>query len=226
MFETIITHNDFDGVASATLCAFAFDIDKIIFTGPSSITRSEISITSKDIVFDLPYPLECALWFDHHQGNLDELKYRNIDYNAIDGLFLPEPSCARVIYKYLNQKDIELPIYFDQLLDEADIIDSSGIGEPIVRHYVVTSDFAADEVINVSTGAGSGTGAATPSGDTITSVGSDAAEFNNTNSTRARIEGLGQLSKGVNVTWDSSTSFHFSVPLSVGDRFSLEKAPE
>lgn len=124
MYESIITHNDFDGVVSAALCSFIFNIEKIKFAGPNTIARAQIPITENDIVCDLPYPLECGMWFDHHEGNLQELSYRNIDPLTIEGSFDPQPSCARVIYNYFKERDHNFPDYFSALVDETDIIDS------------------------------------------------------------------------------------------------------
>ena len=123
MYNSIITHNDFDGVVSAVICSYIFKISLVKFTGPSTIARSQITITTGDIVCDLPYPLECGLWFDHHAGNLQELQYRNIDPTAIDGKFELKPSCARVIFDYFKENK-QLPDYFEPLVAEADIIDA------------------------------------------------------------------------------------------------------
>jgi oligoribonuclease NrnB/cAMP/cGMP phosphodiesterase (DHH superfamily) len=123
MYESIITHNDFDGVVSATLCSYVFKIDRIIFAGPSNIARADITITQDDIVCDLPYPLECGFWFDHHEGNLQELQYRNINPDSIEGKFDLQPSCARVIFNYF-QNDVKWPDYFAPLVDDTDKIDS------------------------------------------------------------------------------------------------------
>ncbi len=123
MYQSIITHNDFDGVVSAALCSHVFQIDRIYFAGPGNIARADFTITERDIVCDLPYPLECGLWFDHHEGNLQELQYRNIDLNTIPGKFDLQPSCARVIFNYF-QNDRQLPEYFTSLVDETDKIDS------------------------------------------------------------------------------------------------------
>jgi len=68
-YDRIITHGDFDGVVSGAICSFVLGVDTFIFTGPGAITRAEISIGTRDVVCDLPYPLECGLWFDHHPGN-------------------------------------------------------------------------------------------------------------------------------------------------------------
>ncbi|MDZ7262826.1 MAG: hypothetical protein ONB05_12075 [candidate division KSB1 bacterium] len=123
MYHKIITHNDFDGLVSATICSYVFGVEKILFAGPSTISKAEISITEDDIVCDLPYPLECGLWFDHHEGNLEELKYRNIDPQAIEGRFDLKPSCARVIWEYFGEKQV-LPAHFEDCVAEADMIDA------------------------------------------------------------------------------------------------------
>ena len=121
-YESIITHNDFDGVVSAAICSYVFKIDSIKFAGPNNIARADLTITDGDIVCDLPYPLECGLWFDHHEGNLQELKYRNIDPKSIPGKFDLQLSCARVVYNYFKASQ-NLPGYFETLVDETDIID-------------------------------------------------------------------------------------------------------
>jgi hypothetical protein len=122
-YEKIITHSDFDGIVSASLCSFALHVDKVLFTGPSSIERSMISITGTDVVCDLPYPLECGLWFDHHEGNFQALQYRNIDPSVLPGRFDLKPSCARVIFDFFGQ-GVTFPPWYEETVAEADIIDS------------------------------------------------------------------------------------------------------
>jgi oligoribonuclease NrnB/cAMP/cGMP phosphodiesterase (DHH superfamily) len=122
-YEKIVTHNDFDGIVSAALCTWMLKVEKVTFTGPLTITKSQITITDKDIVCDLPYPLECGLWFDHHDGNRQELEYRGIDPKSIPGRFDLKPSCSRVVYEYFSER-AKLPSYFLKAVEEADIIDS------------------------------------------------------------------------------------------------------
>lgn len=122
-YESIITHNDFDGVVSAAICSRVFSIDRIKFAGPNDIANAALTITEKDIVCDLPYPLVCGLWFDHHEGNLEELRYRNIDVEQLPGRFDLQPSCARVVYNYFSEKE-NLPAFFEDLVTDADTIDS------------------------------------------------------------------------------------------------------
>lgn len=123
MYEKIITHNDFDGVVSAAICAYALDIDHIEFTGPRAVSDARISITRNDVVCDLPFPLECGLWFDHHEGNLEELTFRKIDPNTIPGRFAVRPSAARVVFEFYSEK-IPMLDHFAEMVAEADIIDS------------------------------------------------------------------------------------------------------
>jgi oligoribonuclease NrnB/cAMP/cGMP phosphodiesterase (DHH superfamily) len=122
-YDKIVTHNDFDGIVSASLCSWVLKIQRVIFTGPLTIARSQITITEKDVVCDLPYPLQCGLWFDHHEGNLQELTYRKIDPKSIPGRFDLKPSCSRVVYEYFYERE-EFPLYFLKAVEEADVIDS------------------------------------------------------------------------------------------------------
>ena len=122
-YDKIVTHNDFDGIVSASLCSRVLKIQKVIFAGPMAITRSQITITEKDVVCDLPYPLQCGLWFDHHEGNLQELALRKIDPKSIPGRFDLKPSCSRVVYGYFCEAEPP-PSYFLEAVEEADVIDS------------------------------------------------------------------------------------------------------
>lgn len=123
MYGKIVTHNDFDGVVSAAICSYALKIGNVFFTGPSSITKAQVPITERDIVCDLPYPLVCGMWFDHHEGNLKELGYRGIDLASIKGRFALKDSCSRVVYEYFSEER-ELPEHFIEMVEEADLIDA------------------------------------------------------------------------------------------------------
>ncbi len=139
-YESIVTHNDFDGVVSAALLSWAFDLDEIRFTGPIAVQNAEIPITARDIVSDLPYPLECGLWFDHHAGNLESVKLRGLDPSSIAGRFAIAPSCVRVVYDYLLDQYDEVPDDFAELADVSDLIDSFS--------YPTMEDWRADTAAN------------------------------------------------------------------------------
>lgn len=138
---SIVTHDDFDGVAGAALLSWGFDISDIRFAGPITIAKAEISVSLSDIVCDLPYPLECGMWFDHHAGNLEEVKLRGIDPASLRGKFAEAPSCVRVILDYfLEQNTEDIPDDFSVLADVADLIDSFS--------YPTLDDWRADTPAN------------------------------------------------------------------------------
>jgi oligoribonuclease NrnB/cAMP/cGMP phosphodiesterase (DHH superfamily) len=136
----LFTHNDFDGLVSAALLSWAYDVDDIVFTGPISVSKAEVQITKDDIVSDLPYPLECGMWFDHHAGNLVEVKLRGIDPATIPGRFEIAPSCVRVVYDYLKEHFPDIPEDYAELADVSDVIDSFS--------YASLDDWRADTPAN------------------------------------------------------------------------------
>ena len=124
-YDRIITHGDFDGVVSGAICSFVLGCDEFVFAGPGAITRAEVSIGPRDVVCDLPYPLECGLWFDHHPGNREALALRGIDPALIPGrLDEAKPSAARVVFEYFSAAGKDLPGRFSETVAEADTIDS------------------------------------------------------------------------------------------------------
>ena len=122
-YDKIVTHHDFDGLVSASVCAWALKIEKVIFAGPLAIARSQLTIAERDVVCDFPSPPQGGLWFDHHEGNLQELTYRRIDPASIPGRFDLKPSCSRVVYEYFSERT-GLPSYFLSAVEEADQLDS------------------------------------------------------------------------------------------------------
>jgi len=87
----------------------------------------------------------------------------------------------------------------------------------------VTAPFAANEVITLSTGAGSGSGTATPVGNTVT-LPDSLAKFIADQTIDIRYNGIFQRKGGTNppLVWDSVNSLHLTHPLDVGDEFSVE----
>ncbi len=119
----IVTHTDFDGVVSAAICSFSLSINEIVFAGPRVIGRNMISVSDRDVVCDLPYPLQCGLWFDHHPGNLEELRLRGYDPARVPGRFDLKDSCGRVVFEYFSPR-VKLPSHFEATVHDADIIDA------------------------------------------------------------------------------------------------------
>lgn len=123
MLTRIVTHNDLDGLVSAAICSAVHGIEPVVFAGPNQISRTGFPVTPGDVVCDLPYPGECGLWFDHHEGNLEELKRLGYDPARIPGAFAAEKSCARVVLNHFKD-DYRFPAFYRETVKETDKIDS------------------------------------------------------------------------------------------------------
>lgn len=122
-FTRIVTHDDLDGVVSAALLSFCLGVDRFFFTGPVSVQEGRTPTTEEDVVCDLPCPVRVGMWFDHHQGNLEDLKLRGIDPADVPGRFSAEPSCARVIFDYF-QAQAAFPPFTEETVAGTDRVDS------------------------------------------------------------------------------------------------------
>jgi len=122
MYNRIVTHNDLDGIVSASLCSDYYGIDNIIFASPTSIEDKHVTVSKTDIICDLPYTPSCGLWFDHHPGNSYKFKYYGFNPQDIPGDYSLKPSCARVILDYL--KNAVWPKHIEETVKQTDLIDS------------------------------------------------------------------------------------------------------
>lgn len=93
----LVTRSDFDGLVCGMLLRELDLIDEIKFVHPKDMQDGLITITSRDIVTNLPYVDGCALAFDHHASEM--LRRRGVDHpnHIIDA---HAPSAARVVYEY------------------------------------------------------------------------------------------------------------------------------
>ena len=119
----IVTHDDLDGVVSAALVSLALSIDRFFFAGPVNVQEGRAGTTESDVVCDLPCPVRVGMWFDHHPGNLVDLRLREIDPESIPGKFAAEPSCARVVYEHFKD-EVEFPEFMAETVKRTDRIDS------------------------------------------------------------------------------------------------------
>jgi hypothetical protein len=93
---------------------------------------------------------------------------------------------------------------------------------PLSCDYEVTTRYLKNEVISLPTGAGATAGAATPAatGDTISSIGATNGEFMSDHRIVISLNGE-ELVKNRGVFWDSGSTYHISVPMEVGDVFTV-----
>jgi oligoribonuclease NrnB/cAMP/cGMP phosphodiesterase (DHH superfamily) len=64
------------------------------------------------------------MWFDHHPGNLEDLKLREVDPSGIPGRFAIRPSCASVVYEYFQEGGCTFPDFMEETVRATDRVDS------------------------------------------------------------------------------------------------------
>lgn len=114
----LVTRGDLDGVTSAVLLSTMEQIDSIELIHPQDITNKKIEITGHDIMANLPYHPNCAMWFDHHELTESNEK-PPADY---PGRHAIAPSVARVIYDYYHSDALKK---YEDLVHETDRLDSA-----------------------------------------------------------------------------------------------------
>ena len=144
----IVTHDDLDGVVSAAIVSFATGIDRFFFAGPVAIQNGRIPTSESDIICDLPCPMRVGMWFDHHPGNLEDIRLREIDPETVPGRFEAAPSCARVVYEFFKE-ETDFPEFMADTVSGTDRVDSFDYRtmeewkEPTVERKLSDSLFAA-----------------------------------------------------------------------------------
>mgnify|MGYP006865015467 CR=1 FL=1 len=127
----LVTRADWDGLVCAALLRLVEDIDSIKFIEPGEFQSGALTITSNDIIANLPYREGCGKWFDHHLSN-------KIDHD-FEGAWWVALSAARVIYTHYNSDKFN---NFDDLLEITDRIDGAKLTLEEVKHpqgYVLAS---------------------------------------------------------------------------------------
>jgi oligoribonuclease NrnB/cAMP/cGMP phosphodiesterase (DHH superfamily) len=114
----IITRGDFDGLVCAVLLSDVEKIKDILFVHPQAIQKREVEIKSDDIIVNLPYHPDCAIWFDHH---ISESGHGSKP-DSFQGKYGLAPSCARLIYDYYADPSWKK---YEGLMEAVDRIDSA-----------------------------------------------------------------------------------------------------
>lgn len=113
----IVTRADFDGVVCAVILFEALDIDKPVkWIEPSDVQKGRADIREGDIMANLPYNENCAMWFDHHYSNRVDALF--------EGVFEIAPSAAGLVYRYFKDR---LKRDYDELIEQTDRIDSADL---------------------------------------------------------------------------------------------------
>lgn len=120
----IVTRADFDSIVCAVLLRDAMNITgPVKWVEPHEIQKRLVSIESGDIIANLPFHENCALWFDHHFSNRVERPF--------EGLYRIAPSAAGLVYEYYRD---DLKHDFAELVAQADKIDAADLTAEEVRY--------------------------------------------------------------------------------------------
>lgn len=150
----ILTDNDLDGVASASLIKRIFDTDELIHRTHQQISEGNVDVNDEDAVLDLPHIEGSGLWFDHHASNDEPEEYV--------GEFDPDlPSATRAIFEYYRNRDEgQLIADMESIVNAADKVDTANYSRqdivnpdgPIMLDYIIRSnfdDYADEETSNL-----------------------------------------------------------------------------
>ena len=97
----LITRADFDGLVCGALITKFEKIDSYLFVEPKFMQDGLVEVRHGDVITNLPYHLNCTLWFDHHITNTMPEFDRPIMPGK--GGFRLAPSAARVVYEYYTE---------------------------------------------------------------------------------------------------------------------------
>lgn len=114
----LVTRGDMDGLVSAVLITTMEEVGSLVLIHPQDITDNKFEVREGDILANVPYHPNCAMWFDHH-----ELTDSNRKPPAVfKGKHAILPSVARVVYEYYQSEKLK---QFEPLVAETDRFDSA-----------------------------------------------------------------------------------------------------
>ena len=114
----LVTRGDLDGLVSAVLITTMEDVESLALIHPQDITDNKFEVKEGDILANLPYHPNCAMWFDHHELTDSNRKPPPV----FKGKHAILPSVARVVYEYYQSEKLKR---FEPLIAETDRFDSA-----------------------------------------------------------------------------------------------------
>ena len=97
----LLTRSDFDGLVCAVLLVEKGVVDSYQFVHPKDVQDGAVTVTSKDVLANVPYASPCGLWFDHHASEEERLR-AGVSFK---GESRKAPSAAQVIWDYYGGRD-------------------------------------------------------------------------------------------------------------------------
>jgi hypothetical protein len=117
----VVTRSDFDGLVCVALLQELDMVSDILYVHPKDIQDGKVSITPYDILANVPYVPECALWFDHHSSEEERLKFEG----KFEGLSIKAASTAQVIYEFYGGEGEPRMAKFKTLIESVNKADSA-----------------------------------------------------------------------------------------------------
>jgi nanoRNase/pAp phosphatase (c-di-AMP/oligoRNAs hydrolase) len=118
----LVTRGDLDGLTCAVLLTSVERIERIELVHPQELTDRKFQILPGDVITNLPYQPNCAMWFDHH--GLTETNLR--PEGEFVGIHRLAPSAARLVFEFLCQKHGTARLArYEHLLAETDRFDAA-----------------------------------------------------------------------------------------------------
>jgi hypothetical protein len=114
----LVTRGDLDGLVSAVLITCMENVKSLALIHPQDITDNKFEVREDDILANLPYHPNCAMWFDHHELTDSNRKPPKV----FKGSHAILPSVARVVYEYYRAEKLKR---FEPLVGETDRFDSA-----------------------------------------------------------------------------------------------------
>lgn len=119
----LLTRDDFDGLVCASLLTEKGVVDEYTFVHPRDIQSNSVSVSSNDVLANVPYAEGCGLWFDHHSSEEERLEIANLKF---EGDSREAPSAAQVIWDYYGGLDT-FGEHFLPLLEAVNKYDSADL---------------------------------------------------------------------------------------------------
>lgn len=117
----LVTRGDLDGLTCAVLISHNEPIDDIVLIHPQDITDRRVQIRRDDILANVPYHPDCAVWFDHHLQTQNNARPPAV----FKGAYGHAPSAARLVYDYYGGR-AKMP-QFSRLVLETDRLDAANL---------------------------------------------------------------------------------------------------
>jgi hypothetical protein len=117
----LVTRGDMDGLACAVIISKNEPVDGFLLIHPQDITNKRVKIHPTDIIANLPYHPDCALWFDHHKHTATY----PLPPEEFKGAHGEAASTARLVYDYYGGSETMPELA--EMVRETDRLDSADL---------------------------------------------------------------------------------------------------